>query len=117
MDVIEKMAKAAWLSVTGYDQWADEEKAAKCFAEYAPWETWPYTGLSVDADMFRKAARAALIALRDGVTGDSDIVNAAYEQIRYREVTTHKDARLAVLGALNHVLQEGEKDESPQGVK
>jgi len=90
--VIEKMAMAAWLSVTGSGDASD----------------WPDTGLSVDAGVFRSAARAALLALRyaDDVpmrmAGRNAILSGSGSPYEDYSVTVGRGFRAMI----DHVLQE-----------
>lgn len=63
-----------------------------------------YFCLARDDDACRAIARAALIALRDGVDSPVRIAGAEGADIRPTE------AEASFIAMLNHVLQEGEKD-------
>lgn len=65
--MLERAAKAAWLDLrTRQSGWTDPVELATHEAETGyVLDTWPDTQMSVDADGFRSAARAALMAIRD----------------------------------------------------
>jgi hypothetical protein len=98
--MLEKAARAAWLSVTGMTE-ADKDMTV-CW--------WPETGLSVDADMFREAARAALTAIREpsldlGVIGAGP-VNEHMRGKCKADVFAAQDAFTAIIDA---ILEEPSK--------
>ncbi len=72
--------------------------------------TWGVSTLDEDVEGawpdYVPEARAALIALRDGVTGDQATIEATLSDSEYGYGSFLEPFQ----AALNHVLQEGEKD-------
>lgn len=115
--MLERAAKAAWLDLrilaTGWNNKAEREAYEQESGFVV--DTWPETHMSVDADAFRSAARAALEAIRepDEAMTDAGQQNPSIEGRPLWKCTTDVQCSVRFTAMIDAILSQSQEGGHP----